>query len=145
MSDKRPVRVFDGDLMEAEYARPVYVLTAKPGDTPEDYALPASYAHVGGKLRPKTRIEVTAEDNTWYAVILVLAVEPKISLWLLDKHSFVSEVEQADGEYLAKWAGGTAKWRVLRKSDNTVMVEKLELKTDALDWIEKNGALKQAA
>ncbi len=145
---KRPApRVFEGNLMEADYARPVYVLTAKPGETPEDYTNPETYAHVGGKLKPKARLEITAEDLTWYAEVMVLATTPKLSLAMLQKHIFASTAEQPAGEYEAKYGGKVAKWRVMRTSDNTVMIDGLEQKSDALGWIETNAKapLAQAA
>lgn len=143
-SEKRPVRIFEGNLREAEYARTVYNLTAKPGEAPEDYTQPESFAHVTRKLKAGDRIEITAEDNTWFAVVLMLTVQPLVRAELLEKHEFEADATKAYEGYEAKWAGRHAKWRVLRISDNTVMVEQLETKSEAVNWIETN-AFKKAA
>lgn len=144
---KKPsIRIFDGDLQEADYARPVYILKAKAGTTAEDYAQPETYAHVGGKLKPHTRLEILAEDNTWFATAIVLTVSPLVRVEILSKHSFETDAAAVHEGYNAKWAGQHAKWRVVRKSDQNVMVDKLESKSEAVAWIEENAkpALKAA-
>jgi hypothetical protein len=51
--------VFENELIAAEYARTVHVLTALPGPCPNDYLEPETWAHVPElKLRQGDRIEI---------------------------------------------------------------------------------------
>jgi hypothetical protein len=144
----RPVRVFENDLKSAEYVRSVYIITALPDTLPANYLEPETWAHVPElKLRQGDRIEILAADTSWYAELLVrVRAGTTIHLELLQEHKFDAVVGKEHDDYEAAWAGGHAKWRVLRKSDRFVMVDKLAAKSEAVAWIEANSkpALKAA-
>jgi hypothetical protein len=62
-------------LKGAEYERLVHGCYPPKEHTIEDLKRPEYWAAVAPKLRPWNHIEVYAEDGTWYAHLLVLAVE----------------------------------------------------------------------
>jgi hypothetical protein len=148
---KPPVRIFEGDLTAAEYARTVHVLTAPAGAQPDDFLEAETYAHALRKLRPRDRIEVFADDNTWWCEVLILGIAGQLlHVAMLDKRTFAPMVGKEHEAYDVAWGGPAAKWRVLRKSDRAVMQDKFDLKSEAIAWIEENAGkpvepLKKAA
>lgn len=145
------VRLFEGQLKRDEFARTVYCVTAPVEATPEDYLEAETYAHVIGaglgKVRAGDRLEITAEDKTWWAEVLILDVAgQRVSAVMLRKHSFMPMIGKEHDAFDVEWAGPSAKWRVMRKSDRTVMADKLATKSEAVAWVEAQGSpLKQAA
>lgn len=149
---KRPVRIFEGELIREEFARSVYCLTAPAHAVPEDYLEAETYAHVlNNKIRAGDRLEITAEDRTWWAEVLILSVAGQlVNAALLRKAAFAPQVGKEHDAYEADWGGPSAKWRVLRKSDRAIMVDKFDQKSEAVAWIEANAGqspepLKKAA
>lgn len=144
----RPVRVFENDLKSAEYVRSVFVITALPDTLPANYLEPETWAHVPDlKLRQGDRIEVMAADASWFAELLVrVRTGTTIHLALLQEHKFDAVVGKEHDDYEVVWAGPQAKWRVMRKSDRHVMVDKLDAKSEGVAWVEANSkpALKAA-
>lgn len=144
----RPVRVFENDLQSAEYARSAFVITAKADTQPVNYLEPETWSHIPDlKLRQGDRIEIMAEDNSWFAELLVrVRVGQTIHLALLQEHQFDTIAGKEHEEYEVLFAGPKALWRVLRKSDRNVMVDKLTAKSEGVSWIEANckPALKAA-
>lgn len=144
----RPPRVFENDLVAAEYARTVHVLKGLPGTFPESYLEPETWAHIPEtKLRQGDRVEITAEDSTWFAELMVRVRKgPVIHLELLREYKFDAIAGKEHDAFDIEHAGPKAKWRVLRKSDRAVMVDKLATKSEAVAWVEDQaGPLKQAA
>lgn len=137
----RPVRVFENDLKSAEYVRSVFVITALPDTLPANYLEPETWAHIPDlKLRQGDRIEIMAADTSWYAELLVRVRSGQtIHLELLQEHKFDAVVGKEHEDYEVQWAGPQAKWRVLRKSDRHVMIDKLTAKSEGVAWIEANG------
>lgn len=146
---KRPVRIMEGELQTAEYARSHFVLTAPPGSTPEDFLEAETFAHVAGrKVKANDILEVWAEDRTWRAeIVIVECREMVVQAALLQRNDFQPVTGKEYEAFDPQYAGPTARWRVLRKSDRAVMVDKLESKSAAFAWIEQNAKapLKQAA
>lgn len=144
----RPVRVFENDLKSAEYVRSVFVITALPDTLPANYLEPETWSHIPElKLRQGDRIEIMAIDNSWFAEIIVrVRTASALQLELLSEHKFDAIVGKEHDDYEAAWGGPVAKWRVLRKNDRHVMVDKLDAKSEAVAWIEANAkpALKAA-
>lgn len=146
---KRPVRLMEGEMRTAEYDRAIYCVTAPPGTRPEDYLESEVYAHVvGRKLKQGDRLEITAEDRTWFAEVMIVTVSGQmVQAEILHKHSFAPLAGKEHDAYEVMWAGPAAKWRVMRKSDRHVMIDKLESKSAGVAWVEENAKapLKQAA
>jgi hypothetical protein len=144
----RPPRVFENDLMDAEYARTVHVLKGLPGTFPENYLEPETWAHIPEtKLRQGARIEITAEDGSWFCELLVRSRKGSIiHVEMLREHKFDAIDGKEHDAFDIEYAGKVARWRVMRRTDRAVLVDKLATKSEAVQWIEDQaGPLKQAA
>jgi len=66
---------------------------------------------------------------------------------MLRKFDFMPVAGKEHDAYEVMWAGPKALWRVLRKTDRHVMVDRLESKSAGVAWIEENAKApaKQAA
>jgi len=106
-------------IEQAEYMRTVWHDVPAPGTPFESVLDPKYWQHVSGFLKPRDRIEVDAEDGSYFAELMVIdAGRLYAKVELMRKHDFAAPgVEAAtDSPYEIKWAG-RAKWRVLRKAD----------------------------
>lgn len=133
-------------LQEADFGRTVFVCTAMPGTLPEDLAHQAYWAHVAPSLKPWARIEVRADDASWYAECLVLeagrnwANVKTLHCWNLSgediaRTSAAIAAEYAGLPYEVKFRGEHCLWSVLRKADAAVMHEGEATKAGADQWL----------
>lgn len=131
------MKILKNQLIEAEFSRAIWVAKPEVGTTLADMVQPDYWAHITAFMKPGARIEIFPADNTWFAELYVRGVRDKaVDVFVL--RSVVFDAEEAipvGAEYLAKWAGPQAKWRVMRLKDNEVVQEGLE-KNEALAWIE---------
>jgi hypothetical protein len=125
-------------VRQADQVRNIWHVTPMPENTAVDLLKPEYWVHVQRYMRRGDRLEILAEDLSWYAEAVVLdtgAYGARIAFTVDPVHlANESKVEVSD-EFEVKWAGMHAKWRVLRASDRTVLVENLATKDDALRWI----------
>lgn len=106
----------------AENRRNIFTVTPEAG-TPYEAVLKEGYwAHVSAKLRPTDRIEVLAEDGSYFAELIVLdagrlyakvAELRKVSLDPIE----VKESDLTVDGLEAKWRGPQLKWCVMRGKD----------------------------
>lgn len=141
-----------GNMQEAEYWRSDYAVIAEIGTTPEHLLDPAYWAHHAFKMKPWDKIEVRAQDGTWYAEYIVLEasrtwakVKQIIFVPLTTADVSLTQSQDMDAkrdnaltEALAnhevKWRGPKG-WSVVRKSDHAALSEGHRLKTDAEGWL----------
>ena len=109
--------------------------------TRKDLLEPQYWAHVANKLRPKDKIEVFSEDDSFYATYVVVAAEKTWArLHELSYHNLgqsqLSPEQQAHirQDYEIK-SRGPKKWSVLRKSDRAVLQENMHSEADAEKWL----------
>lgn len=116
------------------YAKP------EPATPLEAVLEPKYWAHCSAQLAPEDVITVIPEGAPWRAELMVLdagrgfAKVVVLSHVSLDAHEVTGDMSAAD-DYDVRWAGRHAKWRVIRKSDNRVMIEERPTKQDAYLWI----------
>ena len=128
-------------MKPAEFARTVYVATAHANTIPEDLCKPEYWAHVASSLKPWDRLEVRADDGTWYAEGLVLEVGRGWSRCHLLKVENLSSIDVAQTQaiqlagYEIQYRGEFSRWSVIRKSDRAVVREELGTQGSALDWV----------
>lgn len=141
MTDKTNVQLSPSGLGQAEYVRVVWAATAAYGVTREQIEDPSYWAHVAAKLKPKARIEVTAEDDSFYAEYLVTSCDKtwaKVAcLKFIDLTNTEVTKEQVEGitaNYSVEFRG-PKKWSVLRKSDRSVLQEGLHSREDGNKWL----------
>lgn len=125
----------------AEHARQCWHVTPRLEDGPDCISDPTWWVHVSRLLQPGAKVEVLAENREWYAEGIVMEAGTfgaKVAL-TLGPIKLVNEavVEQAD-EYEIKWAGPSAKYRVIRKKDNRVLKEECQTKEEAVTWIKSH-------
>lgn len=117
-----------------------YEMVVEHGVTLDDIKHPNFYAHVAAFLRQGDEIKVLSDDNSMYAVVLVLKAERtsatvKVLQYNdLTNASDVVMIENKDltmNDFEIKWRGPAAKWSVVRKNDNAVIREGLASKEDA--------------
>jgi len=129
--------IIESKCKESSFARTIWCVTPDLGTPIDDLLKPEYWAHVARNFAPTHRIEVTAEDNSYFAELCVVdAGHQWAKVELLRKHEFGANavVGTDTGEFQAKWRGAR-KWSVERKSDKTILAEDLGTKEDALLWI----------
>lgn len=131
---KAHMKILPTLIKPSEYVRTVFSVTAKHGQTFEDFKEPDSWAHVANTLRKFDRVEITAEDGSFFAegiVTKVTKVSAHIHFFTYVELSKTSdkpiEKEQA---YTCEFAG-KHKWRVIRTSDKEIVEIGIETKEDA--------------
>lgn len=131
-------------LQPAEYVCQTYHHMPGAGATLEHVLEPGYWAHVAKTLRAGDHIEVLAEDGSWWAMLLVRYTgRTEVAVAVLFAQQF-EEVEiegETDSEYLVKWAGPRAKFRVQRGTE--VIRDEFESKAAAENWLK--GHLKALA
>lgn len=140
--DKAVTQLATKRFQSAEHMRNIWYVTPEHG-TPFDAVIdPKYWAHVSARMRPRDRIEVDAEDGTYFAELMVIdAGRLFAKVKVLRKHDFESKesVTDAGPDFEVKYAGPHAKWRVLRKSDRAVLKEGCEDKQAALTWAQEHS------
>lgn len=134
-------------LQPAEYKRNVWIATAAKGVKPEDMTDPSYWANVAAKLKPWDKIEVRAEDGTWYQEFIVLdasrvwarvrSLVGPVMLGTADISQTLANQVETQFEVLHRGPRG---WSVIRKADRAVMAENLSIKGDADKWLTANLA-----
>jgi hypothetical protein len=130
---------------QADYLRNVWQATAEYGMAPADLLEPATWSNVAADLKPYDRIEVAADDGSWWAEYLVVASD---KLWA--KVVTLRAVELVAGAAAATAPSelaqydvilrGVKKWSVVRKDGHSLTVirdgfakkEEAEVHLDAL-------------
>src|SRR5258708_29080309 len=124
-------------LRGAEYERVVHGCYPPKEHTIEDLKRPEYWAAVAGKLRPWNHIEVYAEDGTWYAELLVLAVERAHAVVHVLRYDALSTSDVVFTElagrskYEIRHTPGL-QWHIIRKADGHIVKDGMRLRDDAL-------------
>ena len=127
----------------AEHKRNIWYATAEHGITKDDILNPSYWGHVANRLRPKDRIEIQNEDDSFFAELLVISSDKTwakvVLLKYVDLNQSATEItkDQADqvtSAYAVIWRG-PKKYSVVRKSDRAVMQEGMHSKEDAESWL----------
>jgi len=123
---------------QAEYERTVYSVVPEH-ETPFDAVIqPEYWAHVSARMRPGDRIEVQAEDGSYWAELLVrdagrlfakVAVLRKVEL---NEEDVTGDMPAAT-EFAIKWRGPHHKWCVLRGVD--LVKAECQTRGEASTWL----------
>lgn len=132
------MQVLPGNLKQSEFATPRWSLVADEGMTPDDYTKAEVWAHVAGrKITSGARVEIMAYDGNWLADYLIRsATGMEVDVVMLNCWSFEPIVAKASKHFEVEFGGPAALWRVIRKIDKQVMVDKLKTESEAYRWIE---------
>ena len=131
-------------LKGAEFERVIHTAAPAVGHTMEHMLTPAYWAHVAPKLKPWDRVEVRAEDGTFYAELLVLACDRTwarmhVLRWddLSTQDVSLTEASQASASYEVKFTPNL-RWHVIRKLDRQVMHKEAQTRADAELWLREH-------
>jgi hypothetical protein len=129
-------------LKDAGYDRNIWQVSVAKDISFEAVQQPDFWAHVARQLKPCDRIEVLAEDMSWFAELLVMDAD---RLWA--KTAVLRFVELAGKEvpaavassgFRVEYKGPNKKHVVIRESDNQIVQEGIALKADAERWISEH-------
>lgn len=138
----------------AENERLVYVAVIEAGVTRKQVIDPAFWAHVAPKLQPYTKIELTCDDGSLFAELLVLQAERTWArVYVLSWHNLTTrDVALSQGEpgsagagpgpdpaslFRVEHKGQHKKWCVIRNADGGYVREGEQSKADANHWLEE--------
>ena len=124
-------------IQQAEFARNIFDVTPDTGTSLDEMLDEAYWANVASMLNPKDRIEVLAEDNSFFAELLVLSTS-KLAAKVVVLRSM--EIGKVDRETVAsdnsrcrvEWKGGNLKWCAIR--DNDIIRDGFATEAEAERW-----------
>lgn len=129
-------------IREASMNRNVFSLAAPLGTLWEDVLSPAFYAHIAPKLRPLDRIEVVAEDMTFYGEVMVLAVGQQhvnvVEIAFIEL-SMPETIQMTLAGHKVMFRGPQARWSVVRISDGMAVSENHPTAQHAAMWLTENS------
>lgn len=135
--ERSPVSLEVQQLKGAEFERVIHRAYPPKSHTIEDMRRPAYWATVAQKLRPWEQIEVCAEDGTWFAQLLVLAVERSAAVVHVLSYHELSTADVAltalagSEKYEVKHTPGLG-WHIIRKADRHIVRDHLNTRDDAV-------------
>ena len=138
------MQIIGNQIREASFAFNTWSAAPPSGTSLDDVLQPEYWTHVHQILKAGDRIHVMPESGEWLAELVVRSSSTKGAVVAkLTYHDFNPKPAEGGepseaGEYEVKWAGGVAKWRVIRVKDRHVLVEKLATKEAAQAWLTEN-------
>lgn len=131
------MKIIESRFKLAEYARATHHVTPEPGTPLKEMLKPEYWAHVARKMKVGDRIEVDAEERTWFAELYVRGVSAAaVSVAVLRHIEFnkPDSEEAGEAECSAKHAGRGV-WRVIRNADKAIVQDGFQTKEAAEAWI----------
>ena len=131
-------------LKDAEFERTVRSVAVPPGIPLGSVQNPAFWAHCAKQLKPYTQIECRAQDNRWWALLMVATVrEHAVDVWVLNYVDLEVQAGLKSEETYTVSFVAKQRWRVVR-SDGAVVHKDCATEADARAWLAESG-LTQAA
>lgn len=129
-------------LTGAEFSRNIHVVTAEPGMPFERCLQADAWAYHAEKMNVADRIEVMADDMTWWAELIVMSLGRNwasvrklryVSLTTADVEQTKAGLTMAD--FTVKHRGPHRKWSVIRNSDQEVVFDGGQEQSTATNWL----------
>lgn len=143
-------QITQGRLKLAEFARNVHVAVAPHGVTLDDAIIPSFWSHVAAGMKAWDRVELRAEDDSWFAdLIVVKATRFEIFVKVLstfDAAPAAPSAEKTDdvpAGYEVNYGGPIHKHRVIRSADSECLAHGMS-KADAIKWAKDHAGSKAA-
>lgn len=144
-------------FQEASFKRSLFHATLERGTTVEQLADPAFWVHVvqydairkEALVKQFDRIEVIEESGAFWADLLVLSVSKEGARCIVLTLKHISQPKAAAKPVVYTAADFETrfteahKWGVMRKTDNTIMLEDLQTEDEALDWIKVSTTIEK--
>lgn len=123
----------------AEHRRQIWHIVPEHGTAFADLLSPAFWSHVSRQMKPADRIEVSAEDGSYFAELIVIDAGMQFAKVAVLREVKLETVEPAapavlDG-HKVEWAGPHSKFRVLRTVDRKVLKDGFATRADAHAWL----------
>lgn len=143
---KKPLQqLVQSRIKLADTIRNVWAVNATIGTTRNELVDPAYWAHVSGDFSQFDRIEVRAEDGSFFAELLVLASGRS---WAhVHEVTFVDlvklkidKIQDSMSEYSVEWRGIHLKHCAVRKSDNAVIKDGFPSKLEGQKFLKQHEA-----
>lgn len=135
------VKILQNRIRPAEYDRTIFAVVPELGTSLDAMLAPEYWAHVAKNLKPGSRIEVTAEDGSWFAELYVRRASANAALVVVLRHyEFTNgkaaqpEAASEHADFTVKFRGG-AGWSVVRNSDKAIMFENGKTREQAESWV----------
>ena len=124
----------NGDLQLAEYVRSVHYLWAPTNATIEQVTDIKCFVHIANKLKPNDEIIIRAEDDTFYARVLVRVVRHlDVIVTVLEYFQMKESVDATgDSEYDVSYINGRYKWGFKRKGSSEWILKEMQTEQEAL-------------
>lgn len=129
----------------AEYHRNIWCVTPERGASLEDVLSAGYFSHVVAQFRPGDRLEVVPEGRAWYAELIVLGVSKLdaqfgvITVADLGRAPQPTELPPQEApateDYVIRWAGPKAKFRIQRRADKEVLQDGFDTEAEASRWL----------
>lgn len=127
-----------GRMKLAEHARNVHIVSVPAGVAFDEVSVPSYWAHVAHQIKPKDRLELWAEDRSWFAdAIVVKASRLEVHIRkvaYLDMDAAAEPVAARKDGYHVDFGGPVDMYRVIRNGDARIMTLGLT-KPEAEQWI----------
>lgn len=131
--------IIEARFRAAEFWRNLWAVNPEHGTTLEDMLNEGYWAHVATKLRPWDKIEVRAEDGSFYAELLVREAgrtwAKVFPITYVKMAADESKEETVDSNYKIAWKGPQRKWEAIRIKDGSVLKSGLLDKSDAIKYV----------
>jgi hypothetical protein len=149
-NEQQLIQLAPGALELFEQVSLRYDAEIAPGIPPEALLVPGFWAHHAVKLRPMHEIRARAADGTWVGYYLVLDCSRTwAKVQCLSMHRLttgdVALTQASEAEVKAfidqhkVTHRGPHKYSVVRKADNAVLTEGIQVKEDAIAWLERHA------
>lgn len=127
-------------LKLGEYTRNVWSVTIPPGIPVESVRAPDFWVHCAGVLKQYGKIECRAQDNAWYAELMVRKVESQaVHVWVLNYVDLTAQAAPKTAvtadDYAVTFGGPKHLWRVVRLADKQVIHTGEASEAEAADWL----------
>jgi len=135
--EKRMSKLPVNRLQPAAHYRTHYAAVVDENTTIEDLTREDYWSHVAMRLRQMDVIDVLAEDNSFYAELLVLQAGTGFAKVMLLREVKLDESltdEGADERFSLVWKGPHRKWAVMRNSDKEILRDTFVSKEQAHIW-----------
>lgn len=138
--------MISGRMKLAEFARSVHVATMPAGVDYEKALDPAFWAHVAQQIKSRDRIELWAEDGSWFADLIVVKagrlethVKELVKIDFDTPATIAPPASAPSTGYHVDYGGAVDLYRVIRDADSMVMTQGLS-QTAAQQWITEHIA-----
>lgn len=122
----------------AEYRRNIFRAITEEGTTFEETLDPTYWVHVAVKLQAGDRIEVVAEDGSYFGELYVIQtgrVHAKVAQLMYLELSPSEPTENEDKDYKVAWKGPHSKWAVIKIGVHDALSKNHQTQEAAQLWL----------